>query len=154
MKDEKTSIGNGTIIYHKDLVIMNHAKIGSNCKIHAFVTIQPGVQIGNACKIQSYVFIPTGVTIEDDVFIGQGVVFVNDKYPHAAKNGVLQTNRDWKKLQTLVKKSASIGANATILGGITIGKGSIVGAGAVVTKDVPDNCIVAGNPAKIIRKLT
>ncbi len=127
--------------------------IGDNTKIGAFVEIQKNVLIGKNCKIQSHSFLCEGVEIEDGVFIGHGVMFTNDLYPRAVnKDGSLQTESDWKVIKTLVKKRASIGSNATIIAGITIRENSIVGAGAVVTKDVPSNTIVAGNPAKIIRK--
>lgn len=129
-------------------------EIGENTKIGAFVEIQKNVLIGKNCKISSHSFVCEGVVIEDGVFIGHGVMFINDLYPRAVnKDGSLQTEADWKVVKTLVKKRASIGSNATILGGITIGENSIIGAGAVVTKDVPSNVIVAGNPAKIIKKI-
>ncbi len=128
--------------------------IGDNTKIGAFVEIQKNAFIGKDCKISSHSFICEGVTIEDGVFIGHGVMFINDLYPRAVnKDGSLQTEEDWKVVKTLIKKRASIGSNATILGGITIGENSIVGAGSVVTKDVPSNVIIAGNPAKIIKKI-
>ena len=129
--------------------------IGENTKIGAFVEIQKNVLIGKNCKISSHSFICEGVTIEDGVFIGHGVMFINDLYPRAVNaDGSLQTEEDWKVIKTIVKKRASIGSNATILGGITIGENALVGAGSVVTKDVPPNTIVAGNPAKIIKEIT
>jgi len=128
--------------------------IGENTKIGAFVEIQKNVLIGKNCKISSHSFICEGVTIEDGVFIGHGVMFINDLYPRAVNaDGSLQTEEDWKVIKTIVKKRASIGSNATILGGITIGENALVGAGSVVTKDVPPNTIVAGNPAKIIKEI-
>ena len=128
--------------------------IGDNTKIGAFVEVQKNAAIGRNCKISSHTFICEGVTIEDDVFIGHGVTFVNDTYPRAtAADGKLQTEADWKVEPTLVKKGASIGSGATILANVTIGEQAIVGAGSVVTKDVPPGTIVAGNPAKIIRKV-
>ncbi|MDR3569093.1 MAG: acyltransferase [Syntrophobacteraceae bacterium] len=129
-------------------------RIGDHTKIGAFVEIQKNAMVGKNCKISSHTFICEGVTIEDEVFIGHGVVFVNDTYPRATgSTGGLQTEADWKVERTLVKKGASIGSGATILANITIGESAIVGAGAVVTADVPEKAIVAGNPAKILRIL-
>lgn len=128
--------------------------IGDNTKIGAFVEVQKNAAIGRNCKISSHTFICEGVTIEDDVFIGHGVTFVNDTYPRAtAAEGKLQTEADWTVEPTLVKRGASIGSGATILANVTIGEKAIVGAGSVVTKDVPPGAIVAGNPSKIIRKV-
>ena len=127
--------------------------VGDNTKIGAFVEIQKNATIGNNCKIQSHAFICEGVRIEDEVFIGHGVVFINDKYPNAVSStGSLQTESDWSVVPTIVKKGAAIGSGATILCGITIGENAIVGAGSVVTKDVPPGTTVAGNPAHIIRR--
>lgn len=129
-------------------------EIGDESKIGTFVEIQKGARIGKRVKISSHTFICEGVTIEDEVFIGHGVMFINDKYPRSTTpNGNLQTESDWTLIPTLVKRRASIGSNATILCGITIGEGAIVGAGSVVTKDVPPFTIVAGNPARILRKI-
>ncbi|MDI9561151.1 MAG: acyltransferase [Pseudomonadota bacterium] len=125
--------------------------IGDNTKIGAFVEVQKNASIGSNCKISSHTFICEGVTIEDDVFIGHGVMFINDTYPRATVNGALQTEADWSVEPTLVKKGASIGSNCTILSHVTIGENAIIGAGSVVTKDVPAGTIVAGNPANIIR---
>jgi len=147
---EDVAIGEGTKVY--DFVNLYGCKIGENSKIGTFVEIQKGSFIGSYCKISSHSFICEGVTIEDEVFIGHGVMFINDTYPRAASDGQLQTEEDWECLPTLIKQGASIGSNATILGGITIGKRAMVGAGSVVTRDVPDDTIVAGNPAKILRK--
>lgn len=127
--------------------------IGNSTKIGAFVEVQKNAHIGNNCKISSHTFICEGVTIEDDVFIGHGVMFINDTYPRATANGTLQTEEDWTVEPTLVKKGASIGSNSTILSHVTIGENAIVGAGSVVTKDVPPDTIVAGNPARIIRRI-
>jgi len=128
--------------------------IGDNTKIGAFVEVQKNATIGRNCKISSHTFICEGVTIEDDVFIGHGVTFVNDSYPRAtAPGGNLQTEADWKVEPTLVKNGASIGSGATILAKVTIGEGAIVGAGSVVTKSVPPGSIVAGNPARVLRKI-
>ncbi len=129
-------------------------EIGDETKIGAFVEIQKNATVGKCCKISSHTFICEGVTIEDNVFIGHGVMFINDSYPRAtATGGGLQTEADWKVEKTVVKKGASIGSGATILANLCIGENAIVGAGAVVTKDVPPNTIVAGNPAKIFRQL-
>jgi acetyltransferase-like isoleucine patch superfamily enzyme len=124
-------------------------KIGDECKIGTFVEIQKGAVIGRRVKISSHTFICEGVEIEDLVFIGHGVTFINDKYPHATtETGELQTETDWECIPTLVKRGASIGSNATILCGVTIGEGAIIGAGSVVTHDVPPGAVVAGNPAR------
>lgn len=128
--------------------------IGDNSKIGAFVEIQKKAVVGKNCKISSHTFICEGVHIEDNVFIGHGVMFINDKYPKAAnEDGTLQTEKDWKVIKTFVKKGASIGSGAVILGGITIHENAVIGAGAVVTKDVSANTIAAGNPAKPLRKI-
>jgi acetyltransferase-like isoleucine patch superfamily enzyme len=129
-------------------------EIGDETKIGAFVEIQKNASVGKRCKISSHTFICEGVTIEDNVFIGHGVMFINDSYPRAtAAGGSLQTEADWKVEKTVIKKGASIGSGATILANLCIGENAIVGAGAVVTKDVPPNTIVAGNPAKIFRQI-
>ncbi len=127
--------------------------LGDDVKVGTFVEIQKGARIGDRCKISSHSFICEGVTLESDVFIGHGVMFTNDLFPRASTaDGKPQTEADWVCLPTLVKKGASIGSNATLLCGITIGAGAMVGAGSVVTKDVPDGAVVAGNPARVIRK--
>ena len=129
-------------------------EIGDETKIGAFVEIQKNASIGKRCKISSHTFICEGVSIEDNVFVGHGVTFVNDMYPRATTgDGVLQTEADWKVDKTLIKKGASIGSGSTILANLTIGENAIVGAGSVVTKDVPPHSIVAGNPARILRKI-
>ncbi len=128
-------------------------EIGDDTKIGAFVEIQKNASVGRQCKISSHTFICEGVTIEDNVFIGHGVMFINDIYPRATANGQLQTEADWKVERTVIKNGASIGTGATILANVTIGENAIVGAGSVVTKDVPANCIVGGNPAKMFRKI-
>jgi len=153
MISPKATIGKNTKIYNEDLVYIEECEIGDNCKIHPFVTIQDKVKIGNYCKIEHYVFIPSSVTIEDEVFIGPGVQFTNDKYPKATINGRLQKDGDYKELSTLVKKGTSIGSNSTILCGITIGERSLIGAGSVVTKDVPPDTLVVGNPARVVKSL-
>ena len=146
-------LGNNVKIF--DFVNLYGCSIGDNTKIGTFVEIQKGAKIGQRVKISSHTFICEGVTIEDDVFIGHSVVFINDRYPRATNVvGNLQTEDDWECIPTLVKQGASIGSNATILCGVTIGENSIIGAGSVVTHDVPANAIVAGNPARLLRRIT
>jgi acetyltransferase-like isoleucine patch superfamily enzyme len=129
-------------------------EIGDDVKIGTFVEIQKGAKVGHRCKISSHTFICEGVTLEDDVFIGHNVVFTNDLYPRATNaGGQLQTEADWKCIPTLVKRGASIGSGAVLLCGITVGENAMIGAGSVVTKDVPSDTIVAGNPARIIKSL-
>ena len=129
-------------------------EVGDDTKIGAFVEIQKNAIIGRRCKISSHTFVCEGVTIEDQVFIGHGVVFINDSYPRSTRpGGELQTEADWKVERTLVKRGASIGSGATILSNVTIGEHAIVGAGSVVTRDVPPGAIVAGNPARVIRSV-
>lgn len=126
--------------------------VGDDSKIGTFVEIQKGARVGARCKVSSHTFICEGVVLEDEVFIGHGVTFINDRFPRATNpDGQLQTEADWKCESTLIKRGASIGSGATILGGITVGEKAIVGAGSVVTKDVPPGAIVAGNPAKVLR---
>jgi acetyltransferase-like isoleucine patch superfamily enzyme len=130
-------------------------EIGNNSKIGAFVEIQKNARVGNNCKISSHTFICEGVTLQDGVFIGHGVTFINDLYPRATvPGGGLQTENDWTVVPTLVKRGASIGSGATILANVEIGEQAIVGAGSVVTHDVPARCIVAGNPARVLRNLS
>ena len=137
-----------------DFINLYGCTIGDGTKIGPFVEVQKNAIIGKQCKISSHTFICEGVTIEDDVFVGHGVMFINDKYPRAtSESGGLQTEEDWEVVPTLVKRGASIGSNATLLCGITVGADAIVGAGSVVINDVPDKVIVAGNPARIIRNL-
>jgi acetyltransferase-like isoleucine patch superfamily enzyme len=145
------SLGEGAVIVHPDLVNLYGCSIGVGTKVGTFVEIQKGSVIGARCKISSHTFVCEGVTIEDEVFIGHGVMFTNDRFPRAVNStGGLQTEADWVLTTTTVRKGASIGSNATIVAGTVIGKGALVGAGAVVTKDVPDHAIVAGVPASII----
>lgn len=128
--------------------------IGDETKIGAFVEIQKNAKVGRRCKISSHTFICEGVNIEDNVFIGHGVTFINDAYPRATKgNGQLQTEADWQVMHTVVRRGASIGSGATILCNVTVGENAIVGAGSVVTKDVPPSTIVAGNPASVLRRI-
>lgn len=145
-------LGQGVRIF--GFVNLYGCEIGDETKIGTFVEIQKGARIGRRCKVSSHSFICEGVTLEDEVFVGHGVMFTNDKYPRATTAaGGLQTEADWACLPTFVKRRASIGSGATILCGVTIGEGAVIGAGAVVTKDVPPATIVAGNPARILRKL-
>ena len=144
-------LGTNVKIFQPGLVNLYGCTIGSDTKIGAFVEIQKNATIGARCKISSHSFICEGVTIEDEVFVGHGVTFVNDRYPRATNaDGSLQTEADWKVEVTRVKRAASIGTHATIISGVTIGEGALVGAGAVVTKDVPDHAIVVGVPARVI----
>jgi acetyltransferase-like isoleucine patch superfamily enzyme len=129
-------------------------QIGDDTKIGAFVEIQKNATVGQRCKISSHTFVCEGVDIEDNVFVGHGVMFINDSYPRATTGGNLQTEKDWKVEKTVVKRGASIGSGATILSKVVIGENAIVGAGSVVTRDVPANAIVAGNPAKVLRYIT
>jgi len=145
-------LGDGVKIY--DFVNLYGCEIGDDSKVGTFVEIQKGVKIGKKVKISSHTFICEGVTVEDEVFIGHGVVFTNDKYPRSTTEaGQLQSDADWVCIPTLVKRRASIGSDATILCGVTIGEGAMVGAGSVVTRDVPAGAVVAGNPTRVIRKL-
>ncbi len=146
-------LGEGVKIFQPELVNLYGCTIGDQTKIGAFVEIQKNAAIGRRCKISSHSFICEGVTIEDDVFVGHGVMFTNDLYPRATQDGRLQTEADWKVVPTRVKKGASIGSGAVVLAGITIGEGAMVGAGAVVTHDVPANTIAKGVPARAGRKL-
>ncbi len=144
-------LGRDVAIYN--FVNLYGCEIGDATKIGSFVEVQKGVRIGRNCKISSHTFICEGVSIEDEVFVGHGVNFINDKYPRAtATDGALQTEADWQVIPTHVRHGASIGTGAIVLAGVSIGERAIVGAGAVVTKDVPANAIVAGNPARLIRK--
>lgn len=154
MKKVADSVKLGKDVFLSDFINLYGCTIGDNTKIGPFVEIQKNAFIGAQCKIQSHTFVCEGVTIEDEVFVGHGVMFTNDIFPRAtSQSGELQTESDWQVVTTLVKKSASIGSNATILCGISIGANSIIGAGSVVTKDIPDNVIAAGNPAKVLRKI-
>ena len=145
-------LGENVKIY--DFVNLYGCEIGDGSKIGTFVEVQKGAKIGRNCKISSHSFICEGVTIEDQVFIGHGVTFINDLYPRSTReDGSLQTDDDWTCIPTVVKQGASIGSGSTLLAGIRIGEKSIVGAGSVVTKDVPPNVVVAGNPARVMRSL-
>lgn len=148
---DSVALGTNVSVFHPSLVNLYGCTVGDNTKIGTFVEIQKGALIGARCKISSHTFICEGVIIEDEVFVGHGVMFTNDRLPRATNgDGTLQTEADWKVEITRVKRTASIGSNATIMCGITIGEGALVGAGAVVTQDVPDHAIVAGVPARVI----
>lgn len=148
---ETVRLGTDVNIFHPSLVNLYGCTIGDETKIGAFVEIQKNASVGTRCKISSHTFICEGVVIENEVFIGHGVMFTNDKFPRATnQDGSLQTDTDWHVEPTRVKSRASIGTNATILCGITIGEGALVAAGAVVTKDVPAYAVVAGVPARVI----
>ena len=144
-------LGREVKIFQPDLVNLYGCTVGDETKIGAFVEIQKNASIGSRCKISSHTFVCEGVTIEDDVFVGHGVMFINDIYPRASEDGRLQTEADWKVVSTHVKRGASIGSGAVIMGGVTIGEGALVGAGAVVTHDVPANTIAKGVPARLGR---
>jgi UDP-2-acetamido-3-amino-2,3-dideoxy-glucuronate N-acetyltransferase len=139
----------GVRIPHAELVNLYGCSIGEETKIGAFVEVQRNATIGARCKISSHTFICEGVTIEDEVFVGHGVMFINDRFPRATVSGALQTEADWTVVPTHVKRGASIGSGAVIMCGITIGERAMVGAGAVVTRDVPDDAVVAGVPARV-----
>lgn len=144
-------LAEGVRIFQPDLVNLYGCMIGADTKVGAFVEIQKNASIGARCKVSSHTFICEGVVVEDEVFIGHGVMFTNDLYPRATnEDGSLQTEADWHVVETRIRRRASIGSNATILAGVTVGEGAIVGAGAVVTRDVADYSVVAGVPARVI----
>lgn len=152
-RDGNARIADGVVV--RRFVNIYGCEIGENTKIGAFVEIQKGAKIGKNCKISSHSFICEGVTIEDEVFVGHNVTFINDLYPRATTtSGKLQSEMDWRCVPTTIERRASIGSSATILAGVRIGEGAMVGAGAVVTKDVPPWVVVAGNPARVIRTLS
>jgi acetyltransferase-like isoleucine patch superfamily enzyme len=145
-------LGRNVVIHHPDLVNLYGCAVGEETKIGAFVEIQKNATIGARCKISSHTFICEGVDIEDEVFVGHGVMFINDPYPRATTEGVLQTQADWKVVPTRVRRGASLGSGAVIMCGVTIGERALVGAGAVVTHDVPADAVVAGVPARLHRR--
>jgi acetyltransferase-like isoleucine patch superfamily enzyme len=148
---DSVRLGKRTRIPQPALVNLYGCQIGDDTMIGAFVEIQKNASVGSRCKISSHTFICEGVVIEDEVFVGHGVMFTNDRFPRATRaDGSLQTDADWQVVRTLVKRTASIGSNATLVPGVTIGVGALVGAGAVVTRDVPDHAIVAGVPARVV----
>jgi len=143
-------LGARVTIFHPDLVNLYGCRIGDDTKVGAFVEIQKGVSIGQRCKISSHTFVCEGVTIEDEVFVGHGVMFINDPRPRATAEGQLQTEADWQVIPTRIARGASIGSGAAILCGVTIGEHALIGAGAVVTRDVPPGATVAGVPARLL----
>lgn len=145
-------LGEGVLIPQPELVNLYGCTIGDETKIGTFVEVQRNAVVGRRCKISSHSFICEGVTLEDEVFVGHGVVFTNDAYPRATAGGRLQTSADWRVVPTLVRRGASIGSGAVILCGVTIGEEAMVGAGAVVTRDVPAHVVVAGSPARVLRE--
>jgi acetyltransferase-like isoleucine patch superfamily enzyme len=142
-------LGRGVAIAHPELVNLYGCTIGDETRIGPFVEIQKGAAIGARCKISSHTFVCEGVTIEDEVFVGHGVMFINDVYPRATVGGALQTEADWRVVPTRVRRGASIGSGAVIMAGVTVGEGAMVGAGAVVTRDVPPHAIARGVPARM-----
>jgi len=142
-------LGKNVMIHHPDLVNLYGCQVGDDTRIGAFVEIQKNATIGSLCKISSHTFICEGVEIGDEVFVGHGVMFINDLFPRATAGGGLQSEADWKVIPTYVRKGASIGSGAVILGGVTIGERALIGAGAVVTRDVPADAVVAGVPARV-----
>lgn len=152
---DSVQTGKGVVIMHPDLVNLYGCSIGDETKIGSFVEIQRGAVIGSRCKISSHTFICEGVTIEDEVFVGHGVMFINDRRPAAVNpDGGLKTDADWTLERTVVRKRAALGSGAVILCGVTVGEGATVGAGAVVTRDVPPGAVVAGVPARLTRRQT
>lgn len=148
---DSVKLGRDVVIFHESLVNIYGCEIGDESRVGTFVEIQRGAVIGRRCKISSHTFICEGVEIEDEVFVGHGVMFTNDRYPRATTDtGELQSDADWELLRTRVGRRASIGSHATILPNLTIGEGALVGAGAVVTRDVPPFAIVAGSPARVV----
>ena len=148
---EDVSLGRDVVIFHPDLVNLYGCRVGDGTRIGTFVEIQKNAEVGERCKISSHTFICEGVSIEDEVFVGHGVMFTNDLYPRATnENGTVQGDSDWEVVPTRVRRRAGIGSNATILAGVTIGESALVGAGAVVRDDVPDYAIVAGVPARVV----
>jgi acetyltransferase-like isoleucine patch superfamily enzyme len=148
---DDVQLGAGVRIVHPELVNLYGCRIGADTKIGAFVEVQKNASVGARCKISSHSFICEGVTIDDEVFVGHGVMFINDRYPRAAAAGALQTDADWQVIPTHVKRGASIGSGAVIMCGVTIGERALVGAGAVVTRDVAADAVVAGVPARLAR---
>jgi acetyltransferase-like isoleucine patch superfamily enzyme len=148
--DSSARLGIGVVIHHPDLVNLYGCHIGDETKIGTFVEIQKNAVVGRRCKISSHTFVCEGVTIEDEVFVGHGVLFINDRHPRATTAGQLQTEADWKVVPTRIRQGASIGSGAVIMCGVTIGERAMIGAGAVVTRDVPDDAVVAGVPARLM----
>jgi UDP-2-acetamido-3-amino-2,3-dideoxy-glucuronate N-acetyltransferase len=148
---DDVQLGPGVRVFHPQLVNLYGCRIGADTKVGAFVEIQKNASVGERCKISSHTFVCEGVTIENDVFVGHGVMFINDRHPRATAGGALQTEADWQVVPTTVKQGASIGSGAVIMCGVTIGERAMIGAGAVVTHDVPASAVVAGVPARLLR---
>ena len=146
---DDVQLGSGVKIFHPQLVNLYGCRIGADTKVGAFVEVQKNAFIGERCKISSHTFVCEGVTIEDEVFVGHGVMFINDRFPRATADGAVQTEADWQVIPTVIKKGASIGSGAVIMCGITIGERALIGAGAVVTRDVPAEAVVTGVPARV-----
>ena len=146
---DDVQLGSGVKIFHPQLVNLYGCRIGADTKVGAFVEVQKNAFIGERCKISSHTFICEGVTIEDEVFVGHGVMFINDRFPRATAGGALQTEADWEVVPTVIKKGASIGSGAVIMCGITVGERALIGAGAVVTRNVPADAVVKGVPARV-----
>ena len=146
------TLGAGVVIHHPDLVNLYGCSVGDETRIGTFVEIQKNAAVGRRCKISSHTFICEGVTIEDEVFVGHGVMFINDRYPRATSDGRLQSEADWRVVPTRIRAGAAIGSGAVILCGITVGARATIGAGAVVTRDVPDDAVVAGVPARVMAR--
>ncbi len=147
---DNVELGEGVRIPHPELVNLYGCRIGAGSQVGPFVEVQKGAEIGRLCKLSSHAFVCEGVAVEDEVFIGHGVMFVNGLHPRATIEGRLQTDDDWQALLTRIGHGASIGSNATVLGGVVVGRGALVGAGAVVTRDVPDYAVVLGVPARVV----
>lgn len=150
MISDDTVLGSNVQIPHPELVNLYGCRVGDDTKVGSFVEIQRNAEVGARCKVSSHSFICEGVVIEDEVFVGHGVMFINDNFPRATADGRLQTGADWTVLRTRVKQGASLGSGAVILGGVTIGRNAMIGAGAVVTTSVPDDSVVAGVPARVM----
>jgi acetyltransferase-like isoleucine patch superfamily enzyme len=146
------TLGQDVVIHHPELVNLYGCTIGDGTRIGAFVEIQVNARVGRLCKISSHTFVCEGVSIADEVFVGHGVMFINDRYPRATTGGQLQTAEDWTVVETRVGRGASIGSGAVVMCGVTIGEGAMIGAGAVVTRDVPAGATVAGVPARVLRR--
>jgi acetyltransferase-like isoleucine patch superfamily enzyme len=149
---DDVQLGADVKIFHPQLVNLYGCRVGAGTKIGAFVEIQKNATVGARCKVSSHTFVCEGVTIEDEVFVGHGVMFINDRYPRATAGGSLQTEADWEVIPTRVKRGASLGSGVVVLCGVTIGADAMIGAGAVVTRDVPDGATVAGVPARVLAR--
>jgi acetyltransferase-like isoleucine patch superfamily enzyme len=149
---DDVQLGADVKVFHPQLVNLYGCRVGAGTKIGAFVEIQKNATVGARCKVSSHTFVCEGVTIEDEVFVGHGVMFINDRYPRATAGGALQTEADWEVIPTRVKRGASLGSGVVVMCGVTIGADAMIGAGAVVTRDVPDGATVAGVPARVLAR--